>query len=109
MPQKYLLIESRDPFDSKEVDNDYELASDLAAAGNETTVFLVQNAVLAVRNGASNKGLHELIESGAQVVCDEFSLRERGIYGDDVTKGVVIGPLEIVVEHLANQSKTIWL
>ena len=40
---KYLLIESRDPFESNEVANTYQVASGLAGAGDEVTLFLVQN------------------------------------------------------------------
>ena len=49
---KYLLIESRDPFDSNDVANYYNLASGLAAAGNDVTLFLVQNGVFPARNSA---------------------------------------------------------
>ena len=46
---KYFLIESRSSFDSAQVSQNYQLASDLANAGNETTLFLVENGVLAAR------------------------------------------------------------
>ena len=106
---KYLLIESRDPFDTKEVSNDYQLAADLAKSGNETTLFLVQNGVLPVRKNAKRNGLDTLLDGGVKIVCDEFSLRERGIYSSAIAKGIEIGPLDIVVEHLAANNKTIWL
>jgi predicted peroxiredoxin len=106
---RYLLIESRDPFDTREVANDYQLAADLARDGNDTTLFLIQNGVMPVRKGALRNGLHALIESGVKVICDEFSLRERGIYSESLTEGVEIGPLDIVIEHLTGNSKTIWL
>lgn len=104
---KYFLIESRDPFETGEVANDYILAADLAKAGNETTLFLVQNGVLPVRQGAKKDGLKSAMDSGVNVICDEFSLRERGI--TNVTEGVEISPLEIVVDHLADGDKTMWL
>ena len=109
MTQKYLLIESRDPFDSKEVDNDYALAIDLAAQGGDTTLFLVQNGVLAARSGARTSAMNALLNGGVHVVCDEFSLRERGIYGEHIADGVTTGPLDIVVEQLASGTKAIWL
>src|SRR5215831_6504154 len=40
---RYLLIESRDPFDSNDVRFCDDLAQQLAAAKNEVTLFLVQN------------------------------------------------------------------
>jgi len=51
---KYFLIESRSSFDSTQVSQNYQLASDLANAGNETTLFLVENGVLAARAAAAN-------------------------------------------------------
>ena len=53
---KYLLIESRDPFESNDVAFAYGLASDLAKEGNEVTLFLVQNGVLPARPGLSQGG-----------------------------------------------------
>jgi len=48
----YLLIESRDPFESNDVGYYYELSKGLVEAGNEVTLFLVQNGVLAARPSA---------------------------------------------------------
>ena len=48
---KYLLIESRDPFDNNVVARQYELAINLVKEGNEVTLFLVQNGVLPARPG----------------------------------------------------------
>ena len=106
---KYLLIESRDPFETREVANDYQLAVDLARQGNDTTIFLVQNGVLPVRRDTLRKEINNLLENGVKVICDEFSLRERGIYSNSIATGIEIGPLDIVVEHLASNSKTLWL
>ena len=50
----YLMIASRDPFDSIEATRDYELAGGLAGDGHAVTVFLVQNGVLAARPDASS-------------------------------------------------------
>jgi hypothetical protein len=48
----YSLIESRDPFDSKDVRFCCDLAQQLAAAKHEVRLFLVQNGVLPARPGA---------------------------------------------------------
>lgn len=107
MKENYLLIQSRDPFECREVNHDFQLALDLAGAGNRTTLFLVQNGVLPARKGSQH--LKELVDHGIEVICDEFSLRERGMYSNTITDGVKTGPLDIVLEHLCNHSKTIWL
>jgi sulfur relay (sulfurtransferase) complex TusBCD TusD component (DsrE family) len=46
-----LIIESRDPWESRDVDFVVSLASDLARAQHQVTLFLVQNGVLATRRG----------------------------------------------------------
>lgn len=104
---KYLLIESRDPFETNEVERDYELAEGLAKAGNDVTVFLVQNGVLPAREGARKNGLSEVIASGARVLGDDFSLRERGI--SKLIDGVKAAPLDTVIDQLAEGRKAIWL
>ena len=57
---KYLLIESRDPFESNDVGYYYDLAADLARRGDEVTLFLVQNGVLPARSGV----LSDLLAKG---------------------------------------------
>ncbi len=104
----YLLIESRDPFDSNDVANYYDLASNLAAAGNKVTLFLIQNGVLAARNGAKTDGLEAVAKNGVEILADDFSLRERGIAGDGLASAVSAASLDVVVDHLANGSKAIW-
>ena len=46
---KYLLIESRDPFENNIVARQYDLAVNLVKEGNDVTLFLVQNGVLPAR------------------------------------------------------------
>lgn len=106
---KYLLIESRDPFEVNEVNRDYELASNLARAGNEVTLFLVQNGVLPVRRAAAHDGLRAAIGSGVDVRSDEFSLRERGIAAAELAPGIEVAALDVVVDQLAEGRKAIWL
>ena len=70
---KYLLIESRDPFESRDVTTWFKLAADLRKGGNDVTLFLVQNAVLASRDGASAGDLAALLKTDVEVLADEFS------------------------------------
>lgn len=104
----YLLIESRDPFDSNDVSNYYQLARDLAREGNRVTLFLVQNGVLPARRGARYPDLDETARAGVKVLADEFSLRERGIPADRLVEGVAAADLEVVVDQLAAGTKTLW-
>ena len=102
----YLLIESRDPFESNDVGYYYELCKGLVEGGNEVTLFLVQNGVLAARQSAHSAALSALSQSGVKVVADDFSLQERGI--SKLTEGVVAAPIDVIVDHLAAGHKTLW-
>jgi hypothetical protein len=102
----YLLIESRDPFESNDVGYYYGLARGLVEAGNQVTLFLVQNAVLAARPSAQVPQLQALIGSGIKVLADDFALRERGI--TKLLDGIEIAPIEAVVNHLEAGDKTLW-
>ena len=106
---KYLLIESRDPFESNEVGKNYEIAVNLANAGNRVSLFLVQNGVLASRRGAHANGLEAVVSNGVEVVADDFSLKERAIVAESLISGVTPASIDLVVDHLADGNKTIWL
>jgi sulfur relay (sulfurtransferase) complex TusBCD TusD component (DsrE family) len=102
----YLLIESRDPFESNDVGYYYELAKGLVEGGNQVTLFLAQNGVLAARPSAQSAALSALVRSGVTVLADDFSLQERGI--TKLAEGVTSAPIEMVVDHLAAGHKTLW-
>jgi predicted peroxiredoxin len=102
----YLLIESRDPFESNDVGYYYELARGLLEAGNQVTLFLTQNAVLAVRPSAETPKLRALVGSGVKILADDFALKERGI--TKLLDGVQIASINIVVDSLEAGHKTLW-
>ena len=103
---EYLLIESRDPFESNDVGYYYDLARGLAEAGEKVTLFLVQNGVFAARPSAKAPQLRVLVGSGVKILADDFALKERGI--TKLLDGVQIAPIEIVVDHLEAGHKTLW-
>ena len=105
---KYLLIESRDPFDSNDVRFCCDLAQQLTAAKNEVTLFLVQNGVLPVRPGPRSADLTSLAGSGVKVLADSFSLKERGIDENRLASGVAAALLDVVLDALAEGAKVIW-
>jgi predicted peroxiredoxin len=104
----YLLIESRDPFDSNDVGNFWDLASGLARSGNAVTLFLVQNGVLPARQCLHSVRIADAAAAGVEVLADEFSLRERGISPNGLVAGVKAAPLDVVIDHLAAGCKAIW-
>jgi sulfur relay (sulfurtransferase) complex TusBCD TusD component (DsrE family) len=103
---EYLLIESRDPFESNDVGYYYELARGLVEAGNQVTLFLIQNAVFAARSAAQAPQLQALVGSGLKILADEFALKQRGV--TKLLDGVEIAPIDIVVDHLEAGHKTLW-
>lgn len=105
----YLLLESRDPFESAEVPRHYDLAAGLAAAGKPVALFLVQNGVLAARQSPRSELLTRLSAAGVEVVADDFSLRERGIPSSRLAPGVTPVPLEKALDYLAEGRKALWL
>ena len=105
---RYLLIESRDPFDSNDTHFCCDLAQQLAAANNEVTVFLVQNGVLPARPGARSGDLTKLAGAGVTVLADSFSLKERGIDDKRLAQGIAAAPLDAVLDALAAGAKVIW-
>jgi len=103
---EYLLIESRDPFESNDVGYFYELAQGLVESGNQVTLFLAQNGVLPARPSKHSAALASLARSGVKVLADDFSLHERGI--TKLAEGVTSASIEVVVDHLAAGHKTLW-
>ena len=61
---KYLLIESRDPFETNDVGYFYDLAAGLAQKGNTVTLFLVQNGVLPARRSPGARALAGATSAG---------------------------------------------
>ena len=105
---KYLLIESRDPFDSGDSAGYCELAASLAKAGNTVTLMLVQNGVLPARKSGASGQLLEAAAAGVEVLADEFSLKERGIRNEQLVSCVKPSPLDVVIDHLAEGRKALW-
>jgi predicted peroxiredoxin len=95
---KYLLIESRDPQEASAVGEFADLARDLKAAGNDVTLFLVQNGAFAARKGFAGSQVETL--KGVSVLADDFSLRQRGIANGDLAPGVKIAGMGELVDLL---------
>ena len=105
----YVLIESRDPFDSADIRFVPDTAAALRARGRAVTVYLVQNGVLGTRAGARGSLVPRLTEAGVTVLADDFSLRERGIDAGEMTGGVREASIETLVDLMMQPgAKTIW-
>ena len=75
---KYVFVESRDPYESVDCAQFLDMIEGVRARHHEVTLFLVQNAVLAVRDGSTPASRYrDLARAGVTVVADAFALRER--------------------------------
>ena len=104
---KYLFIESRDPFESPDVKQQWDLATTLAGKGNDVTMFLVQNAVFAARREARVPTLDPTAE--VTVLADDLSLAERGIPEKGLRENVGVSGIDALVDLIMEDGrKPIW-
>ncbi|HZS03726.1 MAG TPA: DsrE family protein [Blastocatellia bacterium] len=106
---RYVIIESRDPFESRDTQFVAETATALQKRGHEVTVFLVQNGVLAAREQARGSHLPQLARAGVRLLADDFSLRERGIAAAETGPGIEESNIDVLTDLLVQQgTKAIW-
>lgn len=104
----YLILESRDPYDSGDWQNMQQIAKDMQSRGNGVTLFLVQNGVIPARKGDRySSSFAELQKLGITILADDFSLKERAI--DELAEGVNTANMDRLVQlSLQSDTKTIW-
>ncbi|MEP6818352.1 MAG: DsrE family protein [bacterium] len=106
---KYLFIESRDPFESRDTEFLEETAMSLKQRGHAVTIFLVQNGVLAARRNGRDSYLGRLAGAGVTLLADDFSLCERGIQNAELQPGIQPSGIETLVDALMSEkTKAIW-
>jgi sulfur relay (sulfurtransferase) complex TusBCD TusD component (DsrE family) len=106
---KYLFIESRDPFESRDTEFLEQTATSLKQRGHEVTVFLVQNGVLAARKNGRESYLGRMAGAGIALLADNFSLCERGIQPTELQPGIEPSGIETLVDALVvEKTKAIW-
>lgn len=105
---KYLVVESRDPFDSSDSGYFSELVRGVSKRGNETVVFLVQNGVLPARKGSKHSDvITKLARGKVKVLADGFSLKERAI--GRLVDGVEIADMDRLVDLVMQPgTRAIW-
>jgi hypothetical protein len=106
--KQYLIVETRDPSDSRDHDWMVRLAGGLKQAGAPATILLVENGVFAARNGAAAEALQAALKNGCTVLADRYSLRERGIRDADLAKGVKTSELDVVLDALEAGASVMW-
>jgi len=104
---EYVLIESRDPFESRDTEFVEQTALAIKERGHRVTVFLLQNGVFAARKATSR--LQRLTDAGVILLADDFSLRERGIEAADLAHGVNESGINSLVDTITQpNTKAIW-
>ncbi|MCH8194763.1 MAG: DsrE family protein [Chloroflexi bacterium] len=107
----YLMIASRDCFEYADVGYFCNQAQDLAAGGNDVTLFLVQNAVLMARKGIDGNPLAGVVGDGSkvEVLADGFCLKERGVKSGSMLSGVKVSDVDHLVDLLTQDGvKAVW-
>jgi predicted peroxiredoxin len=104
---EYVLIESRDPFESRDTEFLEQTAITIRERGHRVTMFLLQNGVFAARG--STPRLQRLLEAGVILLADDFSLRERGIKAAELAQGVRESGINTLVDTITQpNTKSIW-
>jgi len=105
----YLLVETRSDRESLEVAGFLETAARLTDDGHAVELFLVQNAVLLARRGASPELEALIARAGVRVFVDGFSAAARGLPPASVLPGVETAGMDTLVDRLvADGVKPIW-
>ena len=106
---RYLLIESKSPLEGGEYS--FEVGRQLREQHHDVTVYLLQDAVFAARASmpAGQRLLRDAEKHGLSLLADGVALRERGIGGGYVAKGVRVSDMNELVDLLMDRSdKAIW-
>lgn len=105
--RNYLVVETRDAADHRDAARTLDLACGLARQGNGATVLMTDNAAFNAR-GAAAYPIDKALEAGVEIRVDTFAMKERGIGEDELAKGVTVGSMDDVVDHLINGSCVMW-
>ena len=104
---EYVLIESRDPFESRDTEFVEQTAITIKERGHRVTVFLLQNGVFAARK--TTTPLQRMTHAGVILLADDFSLRERGIKPTELAQGVEESNINSLVDTITRpNTKAIW-
>ncbi len=105
---RYLIVDSRDLTEYTGGRFIQKTAEQLQASGNQVTLFLIENGVIAARQGSQmSANLTALSQQGATVLADDISCSARGVLrlADGVTQASVDRLADLIVE---GSDKVLW-
>ena len=105
---QYLIVNSRDLHEYSSGEYIQNLAGQLRQKGNDITLFLIENGVLAARKGNEiGKNLSNLAKQGTKVMAEDVSCRARGIteLGEGISQANIDQLADLVIE---GGTKVIW-
>lgn len=106
---QYVLVETKGPADGG--DYAFELGRQLREARHDVTIYLLQDGVFTARRTykAAAALVQDAERSGVKLLADAVSLRQRGVLGDRLAKGVSVAEMNDLVDLLMERSdKAIW-
>ena len=105
--KRYLLVDSRDLQEYSGSDFILQTATGLKQKGNEVTLYLIENGVLAARQGAvASKRLTDVSKAGVKVLAEDSSLLTRGVM--TLAAGVEKATLDTLDDLVVDFDQVIW-
>lgn len=104
----YLFIQSQDPFTEVRAGRQFQFAGELAQAGHDVHVLLMQNGVTPARQNADSADFDRLLDSGVTVSADDFSLAQRQIANSELKERIAIRSADTVIDAMLDGHKVIW-
>ena len=98
--KRFLVVGSRDL--TEYVNGKYVplVVEELRAKGHDVTLFLIENGVIAARNGSkAGKVLNGLSDKGARVYAEDVSCRARGV--QTLASGISFSNLDFLADSIA--------
>lgn len=108
---RYLIVESRDPFESRDVGFVLQNARELGERGNQVVLYLIENGVFFARREADQayvKALKDLAEGGVEILAEDISLRQRGIPEAALNRGVRSSNMDEFVDLLMEKTDKVY-
>jgi len=105
---RYLIVDSRDLTEYTSGNYIRKVAGKLKEDGNEVTLFLIENGVIAARKGSDvGKGLTDLSKRGTKIMADDISCKARGVaqLAEGITQASVDQLADLITE---GSDKVIW-